>query len=577
MSTNKQSQAPKRQKSKTKNDQKRRQPQVAQVVEVIRPKTLRNMTAPLVVPRPVARAKDGAMFRSTVMSQQGPRATNGNPIKDYLKCLVKPFEVMARIPDAFDERTALLSTHSSFSIPIVQDNINSGRFSFALQPIIGDLSQPAHYQAAVANGPAITAAGYSDWTSVDWSQASSYLSTSSLLRDPRTDLNASFLTNPPPFLFGTTFGTTVADLSASTLLSAVKANQTPFADNTSPDLSYLISSPAAPRPNQPNTIGVITLPYGDWNIDVFCKFQVSTIPGAGFAAINFGGVGNNTQCAAVYQPQTAVSSTGTTYNAFANFQITSYPANHNTFFPCLAALQTGTTGTNTYLPNSTVSSVTIVITPCNFKSTNLYSDGGVIQEIRPVAMACLVSYMGTRLNDGGEIAIARVPSKLLQNNFFQTNNAGVGQLQLIENLRNLDTYYDDRLEYGAYCYWTPYDYSDIAFYPVSDSNAHGYPALVCSGYFSPDATVNSTQQTLRVECYFVYEYLTQYSINEKKATPGAQASVDCAWSVLKGVNPACANGKHLDRIKSILQGAAQFYKNNASWIVPGATALAGLL
>lgn len=551
-------------------------PKVVKVVDRIKiPKNPR-MLAPIQTPA-VAKARDGAMMRSTVMNAQGPRSLAGNPIKDYLKCLVKPFECMARIPDAFDERTALLSTHSSFSIPIIQDNISGGRFSFALQPKIGDLSNVTHYQAAVANASYISSTNVSSWSSVDWSNSANYLASTNMARDPRVDLNAAFLTNPPPFFYGATFGTTVPDLAAGVLVSAASANITLFSDNTSPDLSPGLSSPANVHPGVVNTIGAILLPYGDWNIDVFCKFQVSSLPAGNFAAINFGLTGNTTTSFVnIYQPQTAVSSTGTTYNAWANFQFVSQPGN-NVFFPVLTNAQNGTSGSATVLANSTVSSSTIVVTPSNFKSTSAYVDGGVIQEIRPVGMAFLLSYMGTRLNDGGEVAVARVPYKLLANNYFQNNSAGVGQLQLIENLRNLDTFYDDRLEYGAYSFWTPYDYSDIAFYPIDQANSHGYPALVCSGYFSPDNTVNNQQQTIRVECFFVYEYITQYSVNEKKSQPGSQTAVDVAWSVLKGVNPACANGKHLDTIKSILRGAAQFYKDNSSWIVPGATALAGLI
>jgi len=108
-------------------------------------------------------------------------------------------------------------------------------------------------------------------------------------------------------------------------------------------------------------------------------------------------------------------------------------------------------------------------------------------------------------------------------------------------------------------------------------NAATYPALVCSGVFSPDATVNATQQTIRVMTYTVWEFVTKFTMFDTEKCLGSQAMVDMAMNAIKAQSPVTANGKHLDAIKRWLAAGARFVSDNRGWIVPMATTIGSLL
>jgi hypothetical protein len=520
-------------------------------------------TIPSVARQVKERRSGKALYTGT-----GNSITSGNPLKAYLKTLVNPALNMARIPDAFDRPTACFRTISSFSPTISLDNVNQGRFSFALKPIFGSLANPTTYQSAVVNPTNITAG---TWATADWTSPNNYASSLQMGRDPRIDLNAPFLTSTPPGFFGMTFNG--GDLSSTTLVSGQPATQTPFADNRG--VAAQIFSPGAPPPFNNAGGGVVKLPFGDWAVTISAKFQVSVVPAGAFEAINFQNVANPVTKINMSQPQTSAAATGATFEAVAYCQVTAQSNADNLSF-CITNSQANL-GNAVADPNVTVSSATITLVPANFAAGNTFNSGGVVMEVRPVAMAVLVTYMGTTLNNGGEISISYVPAELLANNYFQNNNTGVGQLQLYENLRNLDNSYDGPLKDGAYCIWAPYSGEDLDLYTVDGMNSHPYPGIICSGIFTPDATVGSLTTTVRVETYIVYEFVTKYTMFETIHQPGSQSTIDAALSALKGQPFGCKNKEHLAWIRNFLSQAGQFYKQNAYWINPGATALLGML
>jgi len=508
--------------------------------------------------------------RANALVSRGVRNPKGsNPIKEYLRTLTDPFLNMARIPDAFDRPTACFRTNSAFTIPILTDSVNQGKFSFCLQPKIGDLSTPSHYQVAAVNPSAITLSGATSWSQVDWTQPTYYLATNGTGSDPRLDYNAALLTSPPPSFYGMTFSNV---LGPGILMAGAPANQTAFTDNTT---SFVIYSPDAPGPYPSIAGGIVELPPGDWNVAIFCKFAQTATTDA-FEAINFQAVGAIGQVAYanIYQPQTVSNLVGVTFDAFASAQVVSSPGANSLSF-CLSPQQSGLNNATAKSTISTVSSSTVVISPANFSSTATYQSGGPISAIRPVGMSVLVSYMGTELNNGGEIAVATVPGEYVASNYFSRNPNY--QLQDVSTIRHQQNFYDGRLSQGCYNFWYPYDELDQQFMSPANNNARSYPAIVCSGYFSPDTTVANPQLTLRVQVCIAWEVTTESTIWETKAVIGSRAAVDAALSGLKGQPTGCANGQHLEKIKQFLKNAAAFYKQNSAWINPAATALMGLV
>lgn len=495
-----------------------------------------------------------------------------NPIKSYIKTLIDPQRYIARIPDAYDRPTAVFRSIGSFNLPISMDAVNAGRFSFALQPKFGDISDPTRYQAAVANPTGITNSGAAGWTEADWADSKMYINSTSMGRDPRIDVNAPFLVNAAPSYFGMTYSQTGTEMTTRILFNGNVAGQAPFADNTPPFIHTY--SAGYPGPYAGTTGSFLVLPFGEWAINVSTKFQVTT--GSAYAAVNNGQVSEQALVTGVYQPQTIATSTGVDLNASAFFRVVSSPGKQR-FSAILAHAQSGATPNGTPLPNSSVSSTTLVASPADFATSNAYQSGGVISEVRPVAMACLATYMGTALNNGGEIAISYVPHETLTNNYFQTNAGGLGQLQMFESLRILDGAYDGPIKDGAYCYWTPYSGEDTDLLTPEDLNKHKYPGIICSGIFMPDTTFTAMQPVIRVETFMVFEFVTKYTMYETIHLPGSQAAMDAALNSLRTQPYGCANNKHIEWIKRVLGNAGKFYSANSHWINPAATALAGLL
>lgn len=507
-----------------------------------------------------------------LQNNTGNVVSRDNPINAYIKTLIDPQRYIARIPDAFDRPTALFRSIGNFNLPISMDNVNAGRFSFALQPKFGDISSPEYYQAAVADPVAITASGAPNWQSVDWSRPSMYMTSSDMGRDPRVDINAPFLVNAAPSYFGMTYSNATPDLTPKILFSGFAANQSPFADNTPPMIQTY--SAGFPGPYVGTSGGILVLPFGEWAISVSAKFQMSS--GSAYVAINNGQVSEQALVSGVYQPQTIATTTGVDLNASAFFRVISSPNKQN-FTAILAHAQSGTTPNGTPVSNCTVSSTTLVASPADFATNNAYQSGGVISEVRPVAMACLATYMGTTLNNGGEIAISYVPYQTLTNNYFQTNAGGGGQMQLVENLRGLNGAYDGPIKDGAYCFWTPYSGEDSELVSPERLNSHQYPSIICSGNFMPDTTFTSLQPVIRVQTFIVFEFVTKYTMYESIHLPGSQSACDAALNSLRNQPYGCANNKHVAWIKSVLQNAGKFYAQNAHWLNPAAGALAALI
>jgi hypothetical protein len=347
------------------------------------------------------------------------------------------------------------------------------------------------------------------------------------------------------------------------LVSGVVGNQTQAADNTDP--AILFYSPAFTGPYTGISGGIIILPFGDWQISLIAKFQCNANPPNGYEAINFQSTGTNqADYIGIQQQQTPVSALNTTLLAAATAQVSSSPGKNRVSF-CLDDSQSALVNTNADPNVSQVSATYITLTPANFTSTLNYSDGGCVEEVRPVAQSVFVTYMGSTLNNGGEVSIAYVPNKALTNNYFQTNAASqIGQLQQYDRVAQMPGSYDGRLEDGCYCVWAPYTSDDWNLIAPSEMNAYPYPGIVCSGVFTPDNVTNPYGYAIRVRICTVYEFVTMTTCFETIPVFGSQAMVDMALDALKRHDFASANKEHESFIKKVIN----WYKANSMWVNP---------
>lgn len=524
------------------------------------------------------RSVRGPTGATVIMNNSGNKARDDS-CAAYLRCLLDPANTMCRMPDGFPRKTFLFRSINSANISIAIDDFNQGRFSFCLQPKGGRLSSPDQFQLAVAkptNGVL--------WDDVNWALPASYEGVHSNGRDPRVDINWAIMTAPPPTFWAAQYNVvTAGDLSGSSLVSNTPANTTLNTDNTT---FYLASSPVTQNavftgivnPGSLAENGYILLPFGNWNITLIVKYAVSVLPNPNFISINVGQSNTPSQDVAIVsitQPQSVPSGTGVTQTVAASIQVVSSPG-HQVFWPILFNTQNGTTifdPTVAPFPNLTVSVSDIAISPAEFISSTEFLDGGLLEEVRPVAQAVLVTYTGTTLNDGGEIAIGYLPPKLLQTNYFQSNTGGAGQLQRYENLRLEDNIYDNKLKHGAYCIWCPYDELDTAFRSPTENCRYPFPGIVCSGVFQPDQTVNSMAHPIRIMTYTVWEGITKYTCFETKSSLSDAQCAPMARQALKGSTFATANGKHIEWVRNMAAKGLNLYRQNAGWVNPLAAAM----
>lgn len=468
-------------------------------------------------------------------------------IEPYVKSMMDPKNNMSRIPDGAPRETAIVRSINEFNLAVSMDANTNGRFSFCARPVLGDTSTPSSYQLGIADVVGI-AAGTTPWADIDWSSPTSYVSAPAFGQDPRMDVNNAILTAAPPVSFGA--NSSSANLNTSNL---ILPGGTPLNTNIGDDLVFKADVGAG--------VSGLVLPFGDWVVSLVVKFSVTALPAGNAALLMPFGTG---VVVGDQNPQTSVTSTGTVYIASGIFNVQSSRGT-NTFGVAL----TDTTGFA--LKNSTVTSVFYQANSSVFGG-GLANDSGSAQEIRPVGMSVLISYMGSTLNDGGQVSIALVPGDLIENNYYSQGQSGAGQLQFEEKVRYLDRAYNGRLAQGAYAFWTPYTTADLQFRPPSLSNSSGLPGIICSGVAVPDATQTGITMPIRVELCVIFEFVTKNTDRELVNYPGSQMSVDFAWQLLKSERVCRANGEHLMWIKAMYGKLRSFAVENKNLLIPLAKA-----
>lgn len=484
----------------------------------------------------------------------------GIPGEDYFNCLVDAKSANpARLPDSYDRPTAVFRSINEYSAP-VNTLTGDGRFSLCAQPIIGDVSQPTHYQLAMVDTSVVT-----DFRNADWTAATSYASASLEGSDPRIDFNAPAVTSPTAGHWAQNWVIATDPIDWNSLVAPVTAvSASPTNTNLQP---LLWSSPGGSGGN------ALQLPPGNYSITLQVKMTpVTAAPPSGgirLAMVQANG-GVNWQPPAgryptlidTFNPTTAVT-VGVSANASATFSI-SVGARNNLFMVMVVDSVSG----NSYT-NAGVTASNINVSNAYFNGALPYTGSGLVEEIRPVAMSCMVSYFGPTLTDGGVIAGAFVPSDAVQSNFFGNNSNNPGQLQFAESVMKLDRSYNGRLSEGCRVIWVPYSPGDTDFRSVTDMNDYDWPAIVISGVYMPGTAPSvASNFTLRVELCVAFEVVSKATIFDLQTKPGSASTIDMVNNLIKPEQLARSNGSHWAWIRAMAAKAAAYYNKNKNVINP---------
>jgi hypothetical protein len=483
--------------------------------------------------------KNGSYVNNILQDQ--PILSDKEIFRRYIQCLVENWRIMSRYPDSMPRKTATFTSISSFNVPLFQEN-GEFRFSMAVQPQMGDTSQPNHYQAAICNAT-------TSFETTDWSQASSYL-TSSNGRDPRIDSNYVELTQAVSSSFHgrTAFTTAGAQLPQPGANATTGQNfQGPNVANVS---SFTTSSAAGSLNLIQNLDGSFTLPAGSYSITVGISFTAQ----AGMS---------NVVPAFTFLPANCTIQDQASF-ACGNIASGDFGAAARTWSlicntPGKFYLTINVTNSTTYAGANSFSTLItdVMINPTNFALPG--PSVGAVSLVRPVAQTILVSYMGPTLLNGGRIVGGYVPKGALDANFFTPAAGAQGNYQMVENLANVSGTYDGQLKNGCFGFWTPYDQSDTEFRTVGKMNSSQWPSMVVSGVFNPVQNISGNlSDIVRVRLITTFEMITQSTAFEQRVCSGSQNIIDRVNRTIGCADHFMANNEHETWIQKFLNGVMKY-------------------
>ncbi len=483
-------------------------------------------------------------------------------MKQYAAVLICPKLNKARIPDSFARKTGIFRSIRTF-FPKVIFNTNTtkdGRFSFVIQPKIG--SNTTNTAQVLCVDPSSSGFAGQGWVNpnVKWSNINLYQSTyngTNLL----VDVNKEFMTSRAPFFYEATSGN----------LSSSVVNIFGFTGTDVPGDLILSAANQGFSPVSTSGNSLFALPPGVFQITVVTRFTSSV---ASVTAYLTRGAGFS--CTVIQENTTTYGGNyvAATTNTLSDPQIVS-----------VSGLYTAAPGANFFvydlvLSSGTASGIASDIWINAADGLGFDDPGsayGIVEEIRPVAQSFLATYMGTDLNNGGDIAAAYVPYDLFQSNYLDVSSNQLGQLQSFENVSQLDDSYNGPLKHGAYAWWCPQDQTDYNIASVADHNQMKYPVLLCSGIFQPGVAQPNETNPLRVEVSTVFEYTTRVTAMDTEKCVGSQNMIDIVNNSLRNQPHAMQNKTHFAWIKDFLGRAVTFYNKNEALIKPMISLAAGAL
>jgi len=486
-------------------------------------------------------------------ASSGPSQPN-QQICDYIDTLINPATTASRYPDARSKKTGVVRSIQIIDIK-ANSAFNGGAVGINVRPTMGNVAIPNQYKTA------ITLPSIPDWSKALWDSPDPYVTNTAgagINTDPRIDpLYGQLLAQAPGIAVvhanhpaGAGAGYPYGD--EADLIDQLNSNGTPITYGYKYD--YVTIAPHTSR---------FYMPRGQFF--TYIDLVATTASGGPAVTLDFNVGSHYTQI----DVDTGVINTTSRLNqtGLANFDgdapwidITAdNPA--SVFTSCRF----------TFIPAFSPASVTDISTD------EVYSppmDCGIIQQYRPVGMSALFTYTASVLKSGGQIAAARLAGDSDKNNFFALNNSSsVGQLQYYNSVARTPGAYNGSLLDGAYVWWAPDDTDDCDFRSPADAAEHDFPSLVIALNYTPDDPVDKEIVIGRLEIVTVYEFTTQSTMFDLRASCCPSSCVEEATIYIANQPMAMKNGSHVEWIRNVISRFKQaarmgydFYTNNSTAI-----------
>jgi len=434
--------------------------------------------------------------------------------KKYLMCLIDPGGEQgggaARIPTAEARKTGLwcsvqvVEVFASFTGGWATPD--AGRWTCALQPIIGSPSAPSQYKISLADGR------LPSWPT-DWTLPASYVGLVDGF-DIRVDPYTTNMTQQPAG-FVEFLG------SALTATDALPFGATPIVNT----MYGFEPTYAAGSDN-----GLIVLPPGNYCVSVV--FEGGTLPYVG-----------NIDVYSVNDSQVGLVNTEFSAGVCVA-QFLCYIQGPNSGFSMFTSSGGGINmGSIMYITRAfnepMVDKGGLAMVP------NISQ--GPVAGVRPVAMAALFTAEAPTSYVGGACVGAYVASSTCEQNFF--NNVlvdQVGQLQNWGSLAKVPEQLDSKYQTGLYAYWVPEDVSNLAFLTPNVMNTSSFPCLIFSGQANIVGAAAPTAPVLigRLKVWSVFEFTSLQTLYDMELILGCTQDYENAWRFLRSRVKIMKNDEH---------------------------------
>jgi hypothetical protein len=502
--------------------------------------------------------------------------------KEYMHTVLYPDDYSYRMPDELTQPTSMYRSLREFTLTAnIDGSADSGRFSFAVKPILGNISDVHQFQTGIVDN---TTAWPADFTSAD-----SYIQ-SNLGSNPRIDPMVLPLTGLSPGFYQASANLNYTATSPGTYVDGFFSPG--FANSgdlpVKPIVTSLTSIPITSgftgvytNNNLGPTVSVFSVPTGTYYfspvVDALSNWSVATINKPQIALFAFT---KDLVNVGTYVASSTVSVITGVFSGQVNEVLVVEDG--------IAAVQQKLTSDERVLvnldsdylygfgvsivaaSNPNLATGFTLISTADSSLTSLSNSGSMIK-MRPIACACLVTCTLPEINAGGNIVAYSAPPSDIDNYYYETSSQ-IGPLQLWENLARLnkgELLHDGNFKDGAYVWTQPWDKNDTLMRPPTIANRYGYQGLIVSGQVSPSVGLTGNVVVGRIRIAILYEYLTDSRLYITESCFGSTADLDWVLSYLGSQKHASENADHLQRIRSIISQGAKFMSDSIPSILRG--------